>query len=95
MSPVWLGSPRGAVPIPTVVPPVRFGHHTPWESGSEAAKLEGPRHYLTHFELQTPKKITSAMTGMSPGGTQPDWAASAGQVQPQNIGCAGSCLVPT
>lgn len=44
------------MPIPTAVLPVRFGHCTPWESGGRAVELEGPRHYLMRFELQTPKK---------------------------------------
>lgn len=58
-------------------------------------KLERLRHYLTRFELHTSKKVTPAMAGMSPGGTQLGWVVSAGQVQPENMGCAGSCLVPT
>lgn len=80
------------MPIPTAMPLVRFGHRTPWESGRGASELEGPRHYLTCFELQTPKKITPAVTGTSPEGTEPSWAASASQAQPQNIGCTGWLL---
>lgn len=51
VSPAWPGSPRGPVPVPTAVLPVRFGHCMPWESGRGAAELEGPRHYLMCFEL--------------------------------------------
>lgn len=72
MSAVWPGSPGEALPVPMAVLLVWFGHRTHWKLGGGAAKLEGPRHYLTCFELQTPKKVTPAMTWTAPGGT-PGW----------------------
>lgn len=94
MSPAWSGNPGRAVPIPTTVSPVRFGCRTPWESGGAAAELEGPGHYLTCFELQTPKKVTPAVMGTPPGGTEPGWTASAGQAQPGNIILPGAHTMP-
>lgn len=72
MAAVWPRSPGEAVPVPMAVLLVWFGHHTHWKLGGGAAKLEEPRHYLTCFELQTPKKVTPAMIWTVPGGT-PGW----------------------
>lgn len=63
------------MPVPMAVLLVRFGHRTHWKLGGGAAKLEGPRHYFTCFELQTPKKIIPAMTWTAPGGT-PGWLSN-------------------
>lgn len=63
------------MPVPMAVLLVWFGHHTHWKLGGGAAKLEGPCHYLTCFEVQTPKKVTPAMTWIAPGG-DPGWLSS-------------------
>lgn len=63
------------MPVPMAVLLVRFGHHIHWKLGGGAAKLVGPCHYLTCFELQTPKKVTPAMTWTAPGG-DPGWLSS-------------------
>lgn len=63
------------MPVPMAVLLVRFGHCTHWKLGGGAAKLEGLCHYLTCFELQTPKKVTPDMTWMAPGGT-PGWMSN-------------------
>lgn len=75
MPAVWPGSPGEAVPLPMAVLLVQFGPRTHWKLGGGAAKLEGPCHYLTCFELQTPKKVTPAMTWTAPGGT-PGWLSN-------------------